>query len=177
MKCAASNRELRKKRTFETGATEALKKMSLFLDYVLSDKLRYTNTRIKQIHTSFNKVALDVTEGRRSIGEIIRFLQVEYHADFVGMDSSRRIRPEWLKSDYVGGVNEATQSLSIVLIYVLLHQYKFSAEKCNRVVSGINEIASSVNQGYIKEDEIREILFDEEGLVVEKLGEVLKSRV
>ncbi len=174
MKCAASNRELRKKRTFETGATEALKKMSLFLDYVLSDKLRYTNTRIKQIHTSFNKVALDVTEGRRSIGEIIAFLQDEYHAEFVGMDNSKKIRPEWLKSDYVGGVNVTTQALSIVLIYVLLHQYKFSSEKCNRVISGINDIAAGVNQGYIKEEEIKEILFDEEGLVVEKLGEVRK---
>jgi hypothetical protein len=174
MKCAASNRQLKKKRVFETGSAEALKKMSLFLDYVLSDKLRYTNTRIKQIHTSFNKVALDVTEGRRSIGEIIRFLQDEYHADFVGLDNSNRIRPEWLKSDFVGGVNVTTQSLSIVLIYVLLHQYKFSAEKCNRVIQGINDIASGVNQGYIKEDEIREILFDEEGLVVEKLGGVRK---
>ena len=174
MKCAASNRELRKKRTFENGATEALKKMSLFLDYVLSDKLRYTNTRIKQIHTSFNKVARDVSEGRRSIGEIISFLQAEYHADFVGLHDSRKIRPEWLKSDYVGGVQVTTQSLSIVLIYVLLHQYKFSAEKCNRVIQGINDIAAGVNQGYIKEDEIREILFDEEGLVVEKLGEVRK---
>lgn len=172
MKCAASNRQLRKKRTFETGATEALKKMSLFLDYVLSDKLRYTNTRIKQIHTSFNKVAIDVTEGRRSIGEIINFLQDEYHADFVGMEKEKRIRPEWLKSDYVGGVNVTTQALSIVLIYVLLHQYKFSAEKCNRVIQGINDIASGVNQGYIKEEEIKDILFDEEGLVVEKLGEV-----
>lgn len=173
MKCAASNRQLKKKRVFETGSAEALKKMSLFLDYVLSDKLRYTNTRIKQIHTSFNKVALDVTEGRRSIGEIIRFLQDEYHADFVGMEKEKRIRPEWLKSDYVGGVNVTTQSLSIVLIYVLLHQYKFSAEKCNRVIQGINDIASGVNQGYIKEEEIKEILFDEEGLVVENLGEVI----
>lgn len=174
MKCAASNRELRKNRIFENGATEALKKMSLFLDYVLSDKLRYTNTRIKQIHTSFNKVASDVTEGRRSIGEIISFLQAEYHADFVGMDNSRKIRPEWLKSDYVGGVQVTTQSLSIVLIYVLLHQYKFSAEKCNRVIAGINDIAASVNMGYIKVDEIREILLDEEGLVSERLGEVRK---
>lgn len=173
MKCAASNRQLRKKRIFETGSTEALKKMSLFLDYVLSDKLRYTNTRIKQIHTSFNKVALDVTEGRRSIGEIIIFLQDEYHADFVGLEKEKRIRPEWLKSDYVGGVNVTTQALSIVLIYVLLHQYKFSAEKCNRVIQGINDIAAGVNQGYIKEEEIKEILFDEEGLVVEKLGEVI----
>lgn len=174
MKCAASNRELRKKRTFENGATEALKKMSLFLDYVLSDKLRYTNTRIKQIHTSFNKVAKDVSEGRRSIGEIISFLQAEYHADFVGLHDAKKIRPEWLRSDYVGGVQVTTQSLSIVLIYVLLHQYKFSAEKCNRVISGINDIAASVNMGYIKEDEIREILLDEEGLVSERLGEVRK---
>lgn len=173
MKCAASNRQLKKKRVFETGSAEALKKMSLFLDYVLSDKLRYTNTRIKQIHTSFNKIALDVTEGRRSIGEIIRFLRDEYHADFVGMEKEERIRPVWLKSDYVGGVNVTTQALSIVLIYVLLHQYKFSAEKCNRVIQGINDIAAGVNQGYIKEEEIKEILFDEEGLVVEKLGEVI----
>lgn len=174
MKCAAVNRGLRKKKLFDTGSAEAIKKMSLFLDYVLSDKLRYTNTRIKQIHTSFNKVASDVTEGRRSIGEIISFLQAEYHADFVGMDNSKRERPEWLKSDYVGGVQVTTQALSIVLIYVLLHQYKFSAERCNKVVAGINDIAASVNMGYIKEDEIREILVDEEGLVSEKLEGVRK---
>ncbi len=174
MKCAASNRELRKKKLFDTGSAEAIKKMSLFLDYVLSDKFRYTNTRIKQIHTSFNKVASDVTEGRRSIGEIISFLQDEYHADFVGMDNSKKERPGWLKSDYVGGVQVTTQALSIVLIYVLLHQYKFSAEKCNKVISDINSIAAGVNMGYIKESEIREILVDEEGLVSEKLEEVRK---
>lgn len=85
------------------------------------------------------------------------------------MDNSKKERPEWLKSDYVGGVQVMTQALSIVLIYVLLHQYKFSAEKCNKVVAGINNIAASVNMGYISEDEIREILVDEEGLISEKL--------
>ena len=172
MKCAASNRELKKKRIFDTGKTEAIKKMSLFLDYVLSDKLRYSNTRIKQIHSSFNKVASDVTEGRRSIGQISRFLKDEYNIELVGLNSEKRIRPAWYKSDYINGVYASSDALSIVLIYVLVHQYRFSEEKCNKVIKCINDIAAGVNQGYIKEKEIREILYDEEGLVVEQLGKV-----
>ena len=174
MKCAAVNKELRKKKLFDTGSAEAIKKMSLFLDYVLSDKLRYTNTRIKQIHTSFNKVASDVTEGRRSIGEITRFLKDEYGVELVGLNSEKRIRPAWFRSDYISGVYASSDALSIVLIYVLVHQYRFSEEKCNKVIKCINDIAASVNQGYIKESEIRECLYDEEGLVVEKLEGVRK---
>lgn len=172
MKCAAVNRELCKKRTFETGKTQAIKKMSLFLDYVLSDKLRYTNTRIKQIHTSFNKVACDVAEGKRSIGEITRFLKREYNIELVGTDKSNRIRPAWFKSDYINGVYASSNALSIILIYVLVHQYRFSEEKTSKVINGINDIASSVNLGYIKEGEISDILLDEEGLVSEKLERV-----
>lgn len=175
MKCAAVNRELRKKQLFDTGNEQALKKMSLFLDYVLSDKLRYTNTRIKQIHTSFNKVASDVTEGRRSIGEITDFLRDEYGVELIGLESENRIRPAWFRSDYVSGVYATSDALSIILIYVLVHQYKFSEEKCNKVIKSINDIAGSVNLGYITEAEIKECLYDEEGLVVEKLQSVKKE--
>lgn len=166
MKCAASNRSLRKKKTYAAGKEEALKKMSLYLDSVLSDKLGYTNTRIKQIHTSFNKVASDVNEGRRSTGEIMRFLADEYAVE---LDMTHRIRPAWFKSDYVDGVYAAEDELTVVLIYVLMHQYKFSKEKCNNVMKGINYVAESVNRGFIKEDEIRQCLLDEEGLVSERL--------
>lgn len=172
MKCAAVNRELRKKQLFDTGNEQALKKMSLFLDYVLSDKLRYTNTRIKQIHTSFNRVSLDVQQGRRSIGEITDFLRDEYGVE---PDAEHRNRPAWFKSDYVGGVYAAEDALTVVLIYVLVHQYKFSEEKCNKVIKSINDIAGSVNLGYITEAEIKECLYDEEGLVVEKLQSVKKE--
>lgn len=175
MKCAASNRSLRKKKTYAAGKEEALKKMSLFLDYVLSDKLRYTNTRIKQIHTSFNRVSLDVQQGRRSIGQITDFLRDEYGVELIGLESENRIRPAWFRSDYVGGVHAAEDALTVVLIYVLVHQYKFSKEKCNRVMKGINELASSVNAGYVTESDIRECLQDEEGLVVEKLQSVKKE--
>lgn len=174
MKCAAVNKNLRKKRMFETGKDAAIKKMSLFLDSVLSDKLGYSNTRIKQIHTSFNKVASDVTQGRRSIGEITEFLKTEYGVELIGLEHENRIRPAWFRSDYVGGVYASSDALSIVLIYVLVHMYRFSEEKCNRVIKGINNVASSVNLGYITEDEIKGCLYDEEGLVVEKLGEVVR---
>lgn len=171
MKCAAVNKELRRKKLYDTGMTVALSRLSLYLDSVLSDKLRYSNTRIKQIHSSFNKVAADVQEGRRSMGELMSFLQAEYGVE---LDMEHRIRPAWFKSDYVGGVYAAEDALTVVLIYVLMHQYKFSNEKCNRVLKGINELAASVNTGYVTEADIRQCLQEEEGLVSEKLEGVRK---
>lgn len=105
------------------------------------------------------------------MGELMSFLQAEYGVE---LDMEHRIRPAWFKSDYVGGVYAAEDALTVVLIYVLMHQYKFSNEKCNRVLKGINELAASVNTGYVTEADIRQCLQEEEGLVSEKLEGVRK---
>lgn len=171
MKCTASNRTFRKQQRFDAGMKEAVRKCSLFLDYVLSDKLRWSNSRIGQIHSTFNDVADKVQSGEMTLEGILQILKEEHNANVI-IKQSERIRPKGLYSDYINGVYASSDKVSIILLYVLIHVYRLGGEKANRIMSGISDIAESVNLGYVTEKDIKQGLMDEEGLEVKKLKDV-----
>ncbi len=171
MKCTASNRTFRRQRRFDAGMKEAVRKCSLFLDYVMSDKLRWSNSRINQIHATFNDVAEKVQKGELTAEELIKVLRDEHGAEVI-IPKENRVRPQKLYSDYINGIYASSDTVSVILLYVLIHIYRLGEEKAARVIAGISDIAESVNLGYVTENEIRQGLMDEEGLEVKKLNDV-----
>lgn len=171
MNCTATHKTFRRQKRYDAGMKEAVSKCSLFLDYVLSDKIRWSNSRINQIHSTFNDVADKVQNGEMTIEDMLKTLKEEHNANVI-IKQSQRIRPKGLYSDYINGVYAASDKVSIILLYVLIHIYGLGGEKANRIMSGISDIAESVNLGYVTEKEIKQGLLDEEGLEVKKLKDV-----
>ena len=171
MKCTATNRTFRRQKRYDAGMKEAVKKCSLFLDYVLSDKIRWSNRRIGQIHSTFNDVAEKVQKGELTVEGMLKVLKEEHNANVI-IPKENRVRPHGLYSDYINGVYASSDTVSVILLYVLIHIYGLGGEKANRIMSGISDIAESVNLGYVTEKEIRQGLMDEEGLEVKKLKDV-----
>lgn len=170
MKCTASNRKFIRKRRYDEGMKEAVEKISLFLDSYLSDKLRYSNSRIAQIHKTFNDIADKVQGGEITTESLLQVLKDEHNANIIF--KTERERPRQFYSDYIDGVYAASDKASIILLYVLVHKYGIGEEKANAIMSGMTYIAESVNKGYVTEKEIKQGLLEEEGLVVEKLSDI-----
>ena len=171
MNCVATNKNIRKQKRYDEGMKEAVRKSSLFLDYVLSDKLRWSNSRINQIHSTFNDVADEVSKGKVTIKDLMDVLKREHDVDVI-IPKEGRIRPSGMYSDYVNGIYASSDAVSVILLYVLIHVYGCGEEKTAKVISGITYIAESVNLGYITEEEIRQGLLEEEGLEVRRLQNV-----
>lgn len=169
MKCTASNKVFRRQRMKEQGMREAVERLSLFLDYVLSDKNRYKNIRIHQIHASIDRTIEQIEKGETTIDELYRILKEQHNAHLV---FGEKTRPPGLKSDYINGVHIAIDNANIVLLYVLIHLYGMGEAKVNKIIDDINHVATCFNQGYITEQDIRQALRDEEGLEVHSIKEV-----
>lgn len=170
MNCTATNKVFIRRNRHSEGMRQAVETCSVYLDYVLSDKFRYANSRIRQIHASFDTVAKQVQNGKVATDELTQILKKEHNANIYF--TSERSRPGYLYSDYINGVHEATDKVTVILLYVLIHLYGFGEKKANKVVYEINEIARSVNQGYLSNEGILAALRDEEGLEVKKLEDV-----
>ncbi len=170
MNCTATNRTFIRRNRHAEGMRQAVETCSIYLDCVLSDKFRYTNSRIKQIHASFNIVAQKVQNGVITVESLKEILKKEHNANIYFV--TKRSRPAYLYSDYINGVYEASDKVSVILLYVLIHLYGFGEKKANKVVYEINEIARSVNQGYLSNEDIVRTLQDEECLEVKKLEDV-----
>ena len=171
MKCTATHKKFRRQRRYDTGMKVAVEKCSLYLDCVLSDKLGWANSRINQIHSTFNNVAEKVKDGELTVDVMLKVLKAEHDADVI-IPKDGRERPKGLYSDYINGVYASSDTVSVILLYVLIHIYRLGGEKANRIISGINDVAESVNLGYITENDIRRSLKQEEGLEAKKLNDV-----
>lgn len=171
MKCTASNRKFVRQRRHDHGMKRAVELVSLYLDYVLSDKNRYKNVRIKQIHASIDRTVEQIEKGETSIEELNNILK-EQHNAHIDLGENNRIRPHGLYSDFANGVYATMDQVNIILIYVLVHLYGMGEEKVNNIISGITNVAACCNQGYLTENDIRRALRDEEGLEVRNIKEV-----
>lgn len=173
MKCIATNRKFVRQRRHDHGMKEAVRRLSLFLDYVLSDKNRYKNVRIHQIHASIDRTIEQIEKGETTIEELNNILK-EQHNAHIDLEKNR-IRPSFLYSDYVNGVYAAMDQVNVILLYVLIHLYGMGEEKVNKIISDLNDVATCFNQGYITEEDIRQVLREEEGLEVRNLKEVKRN--
>ena len=173
MKCIATNRKFVRQRRHDQGMKEAVRRLSLFLDYVLSDKNRYSNSRISQIHASIDRTIEQIEKGETTIEELNNILKEQHNAN-IDLEKNR-IRPSFLYSDYVNGVYAVQDSINIILLYVLIHLYGMGEEKVNKIISDLNDVATCFNQGYITEEDIRQVLREEEGLEVRNLKEVKRN--
>lgn len=169
MNCAATNKVFVRQRRKEHGMKDAVRRLSLFLDYVLSDKNRYKNIRIHQIHASIDRTIEQIEKGETSIDELHRILKEQHNAH---LEFGDKTRPHGLKSDYINGVHIAIDNANIILLYVLIHLYGMGETKVNKIIDDINEAATCFNRGYITEQDIRQALRDEEGLEVHSIKEV-----
>lgn len=171
MKCTASNRKFVRQRRHDYGMKEAVRRVSLFLDYVLSDKNRYKNVRINQIHASIDRIIEQIEKGETTVAELHYILKTQHNAN-IDLGENRRIRPHGLYSDFTNGVHEAMDQVNIILLYVLIHLYGMGEEKVNKIISDLNDAATCFNQGYITEEDIRRALREEEGLEVRNIKEL-----
>lgn len=169
MKCTASNKVFRRQRMKEQGMREAVRRLSLFLDYVLSSKNRYSNSRINQIHASVDHTIEQIEKGETTVDELLSVLKEQHNAHIENKDKTR---PHGLNSNYVNGIHIAIDAANIILLYVLIHLYGMGEDKVNKIIDDINEAATCFNQGYITEQDIIQALRDEEGLEVRNIKEV-----
>ncbi len=170
MKCTATNKTFRRQRLHDEGMKTAIHKCSLYLDCVMSDKLRWSKERIRQIHSTFNRLAEDVQSGELSTEQMIKTLKEEHGANVCFRRNEER--PRFLYSDYINGVHDTSDKISVILLYLFIHIYGMGEEKTNALMAGINETAKSVNLGYVTEKELRDCLAEEEGIQVERLKDV-----
>lgn len=171
MKCTATNKTFRRKRLHDEGMKTAIRKCSLYLDCVMSDKMRWSKERIRQIHSTFNRLAEDVQSGKLTTEQMIKTLKEEHGANVI-FKTGGRVRPRELYSDYINGVHDTSDKISVILLYLFIHIYGMGEAKTNALMAGINETAKSVNLGYVTEKELQECLADEEGIQVERLKDV-----
>lgn len=174
MKCIATNRKFVRQRRHDHGMKEAVKRVSLFLDYVLSDKNRYKNVRIRQIHSSIDRIIEQIEKGETTIAELNLILEKQHNAN-IDLEKSHTNRPLGLYSDYVNGVHAAMDQVNVILLFVFVHLYGMGEEKVNKIISDLNDVATCFNQGYITENDIRRALRDEEGLEVRNIKELKQN--
>lgn len=170
MNCTATNKTFRRQRLHDEGMKTAIRKCSLYLDCVMSDKMRWSKERIRQIHSTFNRLAEDVQSGKLTTEQMIKTLKEEHGANVCFRRNEER--PGFLYSDYINGVHDTTDKISVILLYLFIHIYGMGEAKTNALMAGINETAKSVNLGYVTEKELQECLADEEGIQVERLKDV-----
>ncbi len=170
MNCIASNKTFRRQRLHDEGMKTAIRKCSLYLDCVMSDKMRWSKERIHQIHSTFNRLAEDVQSGKLTTEQMIKTLKEEHGANVCFKNN--RERPRELYSDYINGVHDTSDKISMILLYLFIHIYGLGEAKTNALMAGINETAKSVNLGYVTEKELQRCLADEEGIQVERLKDV-----
>ena len=173
MKCTASNRTFRRQRIHDYGMKEAVRRVSFILDYVLSDKNRYKNVRINQIHSSIDRVIEKVEKGDTTIAELNYILKTQHDIN-IDFEESHKTRPQGLRSDYINGVFAAQDSINVILCYVLAHMYRIGRDKLNKIMSDMNKAITLYNQGYVTENDIRRALRQEEGLEVRNIKELKK---
>lgn len=171
MKCTATHKKFLRQRRFDAGMKGAVARCSIYLDYVLSDKMRWSNSRINQIHSTFNNVAEKVKNGELTVDDMVKVLKAEHDADVI-IPKDGRERPKGLYSDYINGVYASSDTVSVILLYVLIHIYRLGCEKTAKIIAGITDVAESVNLGYVTETDIQRSLKSEEGLEVKKLNDV-----
>lgn len=170
MKCAAANKDISKKRLEEEGQKEAAKRISLYLDYVLADKLGYSAKRIDDIHATINKYIDDVFEKKISPASLQKVLEKEYGAIIVLGKERVKVKPQGRKMDFVNGVYSFMDKFNIILLYVLIVKYKLSREKVNKIMGLIQNSIECFNQGYIEESELKEILVSENNVTPKLVG-------
>lgn len=170
MKCAVTNKDIGKKRLEEAGQKEAAKRISLYLDYVLADKLGYSAKRIDDIHATINKYIDDVFEKRVSPASLRKALEKEYGAVIVLGKERVKVKPQGREMDFVNGVCSFMDRFNIILLYVLIVKYKLSCEKVNKIMACIQNSIECFNQGYVEESELEEILVSENNVKPKLVG-------
>ena len=170
MNCRASSKSFRRQTLHNEGMKTAVKKVSLFLDCVMSDKMLWSKRRIQQIHSTFNRLADKVQSGELTTEQMMKTLKEEHGANVCFRNN--RERPRELYSDYINGVHDTSDKISVILLYLFIHIYGMGEAKTNALMAGSNETAKSVNLGYVTEKELQECLADEEGIQVERLKDV-----
>lgn len=168
MKCAIVNKSIGRKKSAEYGMKEAANKISLYLDYALSDKCGYSPAYIGQIHATIDKYLDDVYEGRVSTAKLQETLRRDYGA-IVELEKNR-IKPKGRNVNFVSGVYSFMDKFNVILLYVLIVKYRMSSEKVNTIMKYIQHAIECYNMGYISEDEIREIISCENNITPALLG-------
>lgn len=63
-------------------------------------------------------------------------------------------------NDYERGVSAGVDSMMIMFTYVL-SKYGYSAGKIQQIVRNIEDVADSINSGYLTHKDIEDVLWDE----------------
>lgn len=165
MKCACNNRRLIKEKEYHEGNEEALRRLSVILNSVLSDKNGYSNKRISQILASINSVISELNAGKLTQKEMLKILEEEHNASIIYKES--RI-PEGTNKNYSKGILDTADKVSLILAYVMIHKYRFGEEKMNKLITDINSLAVCINRKYVTSSDIVKTLREEQGLEVQK---------
>ena len=64
-------------------------------------------------------------------------------------------------------VYNSTRVILIALASVLTDKYGYGRQKAHQVIRSIEDRADSINKGYIKLDDLEEVLRDEYGIVIQ----------
>lgn len=64
-------------------------------------------------------------------------------------------------------VYNSTRVILIALASVLTDKYGYGRQKVHQVIRSIEDRADSINKGYIKLDDLEEVLRDEYGIVIQ----------
>lgn len=167
MNCAVKNKSISRKKSAEYGKKEAAKRISLYLDYALSDKCGYSPKMISNIHSTLDRYIDDVYEGRISPAELQRELCEDYGA-IIELGKNRQKPPGDV--NFIDGVYYFMDRFNIILLYVLIVKYKMGKEKVNKIMRYIQNAVECFNQGYIEESELEEILVSENNVTPRLVG-------
>lgn len=168
MKCAIANKDISRKKSAEYGRKEAANKISLYLDYALSDKCGYSQKMISNIHATLDRYIDDVYEGRISPAKLQRELREDYGA-IIELGKNRQ-KPPGRDVNFISGIYSFMDRFNVILLYVLIVKYKMGSEKVNKIMSYIQNAIECFNQGYIEESELKEILVSENNITPKLVG-------
>lgn len=71
------------------------------------------------------------------------------------------------RKQYSRGVENATDGMVIMLLYVLADKYGFGYKKMTQVMKSVEYTADSINKGYISINDLKDILDKEYGITVD----------
>lgn len=71
---------------------------------------------------------------------------------------------------YSRGVENATDGMVIMLLYVLADKYGFGHKKLMQVMKSVEYVADSINKGYVSLNDIKDSLSKEHDITIEFKG-------
>lgn len=78
-------------------------------------------------------------------------------------------------NDYERGISAGVDSMMIMFTYVL-SRYGYSGRKIQQIVKSIEDVADSINRGYLTHKDIETVLWDEYSVRMKKRKEYLEER-